>query len=69
MRLASIMRRWRINEEKSVRHVAAEIGIDHSTYWRFEQGKGIDAKAFVKILAWITASEPDALAAAGQECG
>lgn len=58
MRLGTIMRKWRIVEEHSLRDIAQIIGCSASTLMRFENGEGCDAATFAKILRWLMEQEP-----------
>lgn len=51
-----VVRNVRHRRELSYREAADEIGISHSTLWRFEQGRDhVDAGTVLRILAWLDA--------------
>lgn len=47
-----ILKAYRQSEGLSVRAMAGQIGIDHATLWRFEEGKEIRTRQWVAILHW-----------------
>lgn len=53
MRLGTVMRRWRLMEERTLRSVAKEIGISAAGLMRFEQGQDPNHKTFIKIMRWL----------------
>ena len=53
MRLGTVMRRWRLMEERTLRNVAKEIGVSAATLMRFEQGQDLSGTALHKILLWL----------------
>lgn len=53
MRLGSVLRKWRLMTELTVREVAASIGISAATLCRFENGENIDGQTMAKILRWL----------------
>lgn len=57
MRLSDVIRAYRMHREISLRDCAKEIGIGPATLMRFEQGRSVDAKTFLAILAWLTDSK------------
>lgn len=57
MRLAEIMRKWRIVSEISLRELAKETGINHSTMNRFERGLPLDSQNLVKILTFVLSEQ------------
>lgn len=36
----------------TLRNMAKEIGVDHTSLWRFEQGEAPKHKLFIAILKW-----------------
>lgn len=60
MRIGSIIRKWRIVSERSLRSLAEEVGISHSTLARLEKGENIDGRSLVKVLTWLFAELPAA---------
>lgn len=56
-RLASMLRRYRQDTGRSVRHAAAEMGIPPATLSRAERNSAsIGADTFVKLMAWMLGS-------------
>lgn len=51
-----VVRNVRSRRNLGLREAADEIGISHSTLWRFEQGRDhVDAGTVLRILAWLDA--------------
>lgn len=57
MRLGRAMKYIAFSENKSDRQIASEIGISPSTFGRIQQGHGVNADTFVKVLTWLTAED------------
>lgn len=57
MRLGSVLRKYRLMQEMTVRELAAEIGISFPTLSRMENGLGVDAATLMKVLNWLTFPE------------
>lgn len=57
MRLAYVIRGYRMHREISMRSCAKDIGIGAATLMRFEQGLEIDAKTFLMIFQWLTSDD------------
>ena len=53
MRLGTVMRRWRLMEERTLRDVAKEIGIAAATLMRFEKNQFVDGQTLAQILRWL----------------
>lgn len=54
MRLAAVLRKYRLMNELTVRDLAKSIGISAPTLCRFENGNGgIDGDTLAKILLWL----------------
>lgn len=53
MRLAEILRKYRIHSERSVRSLAEEIGLPSATYSRVERGEQMDGHTLALILSWL----------------
>lgn len=53
MKLGELIRKWRLMSEKSVREVAAEIGISAPTLNRIEHGESMSGEVLAAILAWL----------------
>ena len=54
MLLGQIIRRWRINAERDVRDIAAEIGISSSTLTRLEGGQTPAGDTLAAVIHWLT---------------
>ena len=52
MKLGKLLQAYRFQEKISVRQMAKELGVDHTSLWRFEQGQIPKHKFFVAILKW-----------------
>lgn len=52
-KLATVMRKWRINSELSLRDVGDQIGIGAATLMRLEQGHEPDGGTLTKVLIWL----------------
>ncbi len=50
MRLGPIMRGWMKHEEKSLRGLGKEMGVDKATLWRFMEGKNPDGETLAKVI-------------------
>ena len=57
MKLASVIRKWRLMSERDLRSLAKEIGVSVATLSRFERGHDCDGKTLSKILTWLLAKE------------
>ena len=58
MRLGTVLRKYRLVQERSVRDMAAEIRIPFATLSRLENGQAeCDMRSFVAILKWLLGSE------------
>jgi DNA-binding XRE family transcriptional regulator len=53
MKLGTVIRRYRIMSELSLRDVGKEIGIGAATLMRLEQGRETDSGTIAKVLAWL----------------
>lgn len=53
MKLGTVIRKYRINSELSLREVGKEIGISAATLMRLEQGRDPDGQTVAKVLAWL----------------
>ena len=53
MRLSTVLKKWRIMSERSLRSVATEIGIGHATLMRIENGESCDGDTLARILSWL----------------
>jgi transcriptional regulator with XRE-family HTH domain len=55
MKLGTVIRKYRVNSELSLREVGKEIGIGAATLMRLEQGRDPDGQTVAKVLAWLFA--------------
>jgi hypothetical protein len=53
MLIGLMIRCYRKKQNIPVRKLAKTIGIDHAILWRFESGKSVNVKAWVKIVKWM----------------
>lgn len=53
MRLGTVLRKWRMMEERSVRDVAKEVKISSATLNRVEHNYPCDSDTLAAILAWL----------------
>lgn len=53
MKLGTVIRRYRVTNELSLREVGKEIGIGAATLMRLEQGRDPDGRTVAKVLAWL----------------
>jgi len=56
MRIALLLKKWRLINEIQVKELAAELGISKATLYRLEAGGGIDGATLMKIFNWLTAN-------------
>lgn len=57
MKLGTVIRRYRVTNELSLREVGKEIGIGAATLMRLEQGRDPDGRTVAKVLAWLFTDE------------
>lgn len=57
MKLGTVIRRYRVTNELTLREVGKEIGIGAATLMRLEQGRDMDSRTMAKVLAWLFADE------------
>lgn len=57
MKLGTVIRRYRVTNELSLREVGKEIGIGAATLMRLEQGRDPDGRTVAKVLAWLLADD------------
>lgn len=57
MRISKMMRVHRANSDKDQKSIAEDIGIQTKTLSGLESGKGINAQATIKIMAWLFSEE------------
>ena len=53
MKLAELLRKWRVMSELDLKQAGAIIGISASTLMRIEQGKVPEGETVLKLLHWI----------------
>lgn len=53
MRIGTVLRKWRLMSELDLRSAAAEIGLDHATLHRIEQGRMPSGESLRAILMWL----------------
>lgn len=53
MRLASVMKKYRIMSELDLRRLASDIGISAATLSRIESGEDAKSSTVNKILVWL----------------
>ncbi len=53
MKLGTVIRKYRVTNELTLREVGGEIGIGPATLMRIEQGRDPDGATLAKILAWL----------------
>jgi DNA-binding XRE family transcriptional regulator len=53
MRLGTVMRKWRMSSDRTLRDVAKQIGIHHTTLARLEKGQSCPVEALIKIGMWL----------------
>lgn len=51
--LAVVLRRWRMNEDVSLRKAAGQIGVSAATWMRMEMGHEPEADTLLKLWAWL----------------
>lgn len=59
MKLGTVIRKYRVNSELSLREVGKEIGISAATLMRLEQGRDPDGQTVAKVLAWLFTNEDE----------
>ena len=57
MRLGPILRGWMKHEEKSLRGLGREMGLDQATLWRFMEGKNPDGDTLAVVLKYCLSTE------------
>jgi transcriptional regulator with XRE-family HTH domain len=53
MRIGTVLRKWRITEERTLRETAKELGIGTTALLRVEQDKNPDGTTIAAILRWL----------------
>lgn len=53
MKLGTIIRKYRVTSELTLREVGKEIGIGPATLMRLEQGRDPDGQTLAKVLTWL----------------
>lgn len=57
MKLGTVIRKFRVTNEMTLRQVGKEIGIGPATLMRIEQGRDIDGATLAKVLGWLMSNE------------
>lgn len=53
MKLGTVIKKYRVMSELTMRDVAKEVGIGAATLMRLEKGHSPDGATLAKILAWL----------------
>lgn len=53
MNLGKIVKCWREAEDKSLRTLAAEIGMEYTALRRLEQGDDLSGVNLCKVIVWL----------------
>ena len=53
MKLSTVLETYRKHEGLTLRTLGPQIGVDHTTLWRFLQGHPCDDKTLVSIWIWL----------------
>ncbi len=53
MKLTLALAAYRLVHKVSIRKLAKDIGVDYTVLWKFEQGRQIESKSWVKIMQWL----------------
>ncbi len=53
MNMGTVLRKWRLMSELGLRSAAAEMGLDHATLHRIEQGRMPSGESLKAILNWL----------------
>lgn len=57
MKLGPILRGWMKHEEKTLRGLGNEMGVDQATLHRFMAGKNPDGATLRKIVCWLLSDD------------
>lgn len=57
MMITYLLRLYRKERKVTVRSLAKEIGIKHTTLWKFENGRDIESPSLMRIINWILTSK------------
>lgn len=57
MKLGTVIRKYRVTNELTLREVGKEIGIGAATLMRLEAGREPDGRTIAKVLAWLFKDE------------
>lgn len=60
MMLATLLQAYRAESGTSLRQLARQIGISHSSLFRFERGQDIESPQLAKIYHWVMLGIPNA---------
>jgi transcriptional regulator with XRE-family HTH domain len=53
MKIADVVRSWRLLEKMSLRDTAELIGIDRSALYRMESGRPVSASNLAAVVRWL----------------
>lgn len=53
MHAGKVIQGYRLQQKLSVRALAAQMGVEHTKLWRFEQGREIEGGALLRIVDWF----------------
>ncbi len=53
MTMAKVLEGYRRHRSVTYRALAAEVGVEYSTLWRFMHGKACDDHTLVAIMIWM----------------
>ena len=57
MLIGLLIRAYREKCGLTVRQLASQIGVGHTTLFRFERGETINTRSWVKIITWVLTGE------------
>lgn len=55
LRLAQVIRKWRLSSDIGLEECADMIGINYKALYRLERGASVDMQSTVKIITWLMA--------------
>lgn len=59
MNVGKVIRGYRESRQLSVRALASQIGVEHTKLWRFENGREVQARVWVRIFLWLLRDESE----------
>lgn len=60
MRVGSVIREWRFITKQSLVDVSKDIGINHQSLRRLEEGKAPTAEVLIAVVKWMCSEEANA---------